>query len=121
MRDHAFEDRLNELLRDGRLGLGKPTSDALAVLVERLETIPELLVQKRRAQPARRSMVEVGCAWTGMDADADEVVVAIEAAVADALPSAMRTRTVEPDLVKVRFHQEKNGVFVTGAVICTLA
>ena len=120
MRDHPFEDRLNELLRNGRLGLGKPTSDALATLADKLETIPEILVQKRRAQPARRSMVEVGCAWVGMDAHADEVAEVLNAAVAEALPDALRTMTVEPDLVKVRFLLEKNSVFVTGAAICTL-
>lgn len=120
MRDHSFEDRLNELLRDGRIGLGKPSNDAMHALEASLAAIPDLLVQKRRAQPARKSMVEVSCNWFGMDADTGTIGPLVDRAVAEALPTAQRTLSVEPDVVRVRFLLEKNGVYVTGAAIVTL-
>jgi hypothetical protein len=106
----------------------RPYSDAdlkplETALVDALDTIPEIVVQKVRRQPHNEIQLEATCVWTGAAADDRDVLATIRNAFPwSALPTEQKFETDrERDRVEIRFAAvSESGRLLRGRVVTIL-
>lgn len=95
-------------------------------LVKALEGVPDLLVQKVRRLMRRESMLEISCAWVGMDADTDSVAAALKTVWPEAGFQTFKTAkyavdTEDADRVALAFMAvTEEGRYLNGRIVAVL-